>query len=245
MFKKIILIVLMVLIGLIGPVFSQEEKKNETMIIFRHDFMSRYVFYPFGIDFVPNNNMFNMLGAGIYKEGKFFIYNYGGKSKNYVEGGFIFDYMINLADKIHSKTTFFGSSWKFLEEEEGEYGVMLAEEISLQAHPNPSIGYVYLWVSKTKELIGHFFHIGITDNLESAKWLKVRWLKNLSWELKIGYNKGFCVENAEGFTLLLGLSKRMRWVDTLFTDFSIRYYLNDKKINENEIVFGISTSIVF
>jgi len=231
-FKKLILIVL--LIGFVSPVFPQEEEKNEKIVIFRHDFMSRYVLYPFGIDFVPNNNMFNMLGGGVYKKDKFSIYNYAGKSKDYAEIGLIFDYILNLTDNVRSKTTFFGVSWWFLEEDEGEWGVMISEEIGLQATLNPSIGYAYLWVSESKEFIGHFFYVGISDQI-----------KGVNWEVKLGYNKEFCVDNVEGFTFLLGLSKTISWTNKLFTDFSIRYYLNDKEINENEIVFGISTSIIF
>ena len=220
---KILLVLLFFLLGFTNSAFT----KDDAEIYLIHEFASRYILY--GVDFLPDNHSINIFGLGIAKE-KFFAFPYMAVGKDYLEWGCSIDYTLTI-ENLNFKTILFPLVWKFTGEEGTDWGVLVGEEMSIQTLLNPRIGYLYVWFPDFPEWTGHYFFLGFSKNVFSV-----------DFKADFAYNNGFITE-AEGFCGLIEVSRVIALTDWLFVTPFFRYYWNDPDINENEKVFGISTSI--
>jgi len=223
-FKNLFLVVLMVyLIGFANYAFSEDD----TEAFLNYEFASRHIFY--GVDFLPNNHSINSFGFGVAK-GEFFTFSYVAVDKDYSEWGCLLEYTFAV-ENLDFKTILFPFVWKF----KGigtDGGLVVGEEITIRTFLNPTVGYYYGYVVDTPELNGHYFLLDFSKDV-----------LGIDWEIRLGYNKGFFIEDAEGFSSMLGISKTIELGKRSSVNLFCRYFWNDSDINENEIVFGISTTI--
>jgi len=223
-FKNLFLVVLMVyLIGFANYAFSE----NDTEAFLNYEFASRYIFY--GVDFLPNNHSINSFGFGVAK-GKVFTFSYVAVDKDYFEWGCLLEHTFTI-ENLDFKTVLFPIVWEF-KGKGADGGLVVGEEIAIRTFLNPTIGYFYGYVLDIPELNGHYFLLGFSKDVLGT-----------DWEIKLGYNKGFFVEGAEGFGGMLGISKTIELGKRSSANLFFRYFWNDSNINENETVFGISTTI--
>ncbi len=220
---EILLVLLIFLLGFTNSAFT----KDDAEIYLIHEFASRYIIY--GVDFLPDNHLINIFGLGIAKE-KLFAFPYMAVGKDYLEWGCSIDYTLTI-EKLNFKTILFPLVWKFTGEEGADWGVLVGEEMSIQTLLNPRIGYLYVWFPDFPEWTGHYFFLGFSKNVLSV-----------DFKADFAYNNGFITE-AEGFCGLIEVSRVIALTDRLFVTPFFRYYWNDPDINENEEVFGISSSI--
>ena len=224
MIKKTILVGMMVfLLGLANLTFSE----SNTEFFLMHEFSSRYILY--GADFLPDNHSINIFGFGIAKE-KLFVFPYMAVGKDYLEWGCAVDYSLSVKS-VNFKTILSPFVWKYTGEEGTDWGVLVGEEIAIQALLNPRIGYIYAWFPDFPEWTGHYFFLGFGKNV-----------LGMDFKADFAYNNEFITE-AEGFCGLIEVSRVIALTDRLSITPFFRYFWNDPDINENEPVFGISTSI--
>jgi len=220
---KTLMVLLIFLLGFSNSAFT----KDDTEIFLFHEFASRYIFY--GVDFLPDNHSLNIFGLGIAKE-KLFAFPYMAVGKDYLEWGCALDYYLT-AKNLNFKTILFPLVWKYIGEEGADWGVLVGEEMSIQTQLNPRIGYLYIWFPDFPEWTGHYFFLGFSKNVLS-----------ITVKAEFAYNSGF-ITDAEGFCGLIEVSRVLALTDRLSITPFFRYFWNDSDVNENEPVFGISTSI--
>lgn len=254
MFKKSILIVLIVLmIGLI-PVYSQEEEEDNTKIVFRYELASENTIY--GIVFPLGNYLFNSLDYGFSSklfggEISAFLQTAVSKSsfapligligpiddsfdeKCYL-GGIKAEYLF-ASESLELRTIAHFLSWQFPEKNErkenSDWGMLIGEEITFRTLL--TFGYLHFWADVNNEFTGDYFFVKLNEEL-----------LGINWEARIGYNKKFLVEK-EGLSNMFGGRKKINLGKDFFAELFLHFFWNDPDVSENRIAGGFSLSKVF
>ncbi len=225
MIKKLIMVAMIVL--LVSPIFA-DEKSSATVSLTTGN---RYI--SFAMDFLPQNKNFFKIDFDI--PAKTFSFRPSLVSGDgYGELGCFIGKTIEIAKKIDLMLAVIPIAWQY-EGKDLSMAIIGNGSISLvniPLHPNFLACYVHVPVDLRKN--GWHFSIGVSENLFG-----------FDLAASIAYNKEFFLDGLEGFNKMLEVSKSVDLFEKLALKASLRYWMNDPKINESETVWLISLTHEF